>query len=336
MARRPRATSTFGCFGSDGGPRRFAAGCGAGLGAGFDFAGGLESDSSTSSHSACTSIVSRRFGGGFEGLISSSHDTSTSIVDLRIGSREGADGLRGSGGGGFFDAPIRRWYPRATSVGERAFNEPAARAKTKAAIQSIESKTSAEVVVAVRHASGRYLDANLLFGCAVGFVALTAMLFVDRPFPLAAFPVYTAAAVAIGAFVASRQPWIQRAFSRSGRRRADAHARALAAFVELGVSKTTRRSGILVYVSMVERRVEVVADVAIDAAALGTPYQAAIATLRASIDPRPNLEKFIAALESLGPVLATVYPHHDGDANELPDDPNELADEDAEPAEEAP
>jgi putative membrane protein len=205
-------------------------------------------------------------------------------------------------------------------MSERTFYEDRARAETKAAIASIEAQTSAEVVVALRLASGPYRDLDYLAGVLLAVVGLTAMLFVDRPFQLASFPIGVVASFVLGAFAASRLPVVRRLFLMPGRARAAVRTAARAAFVDLGVSRTRGRSGILVYVSMLERRVEVVPDVGVDAAALGPAWAEAVGALERSLRPRPTFDRFLASLRALGPLLGQGLPRAADDVNELPDD----------------
>jgi putative membrane protein len=211
-------------------------------------------------------------------------------------------------------------YAPAASMSERAFYDDRARAEAKAAVQAIEAQTSAEVVVALRHASAKYHEADYLFGFLVSLAVLVTMLFVDREFMLGSFPVGVALGFAIGAAVAAYVPPLRRAFVPPPRRRAAVRTAARAAFVDLGVSHTHRRTGILVFVSMFERRVEVVADVGVDPHALGPEWTQAVLALERSLLPSPSLDRFLERMRALGPLLAHVLPHHEGDANELPDE----------------
>src|SRR5208282_5063169 len=75
---------------------------------------------------------------------------------------------------------------------------------------------------------------------------------------------------------------------------------ARAAFVQQGVSRTRGRTGILVFVSMLERRVELVVDVGVDAKLLEAQGQA----LAASMKRGPDFEAFVAGVRALGPALS--------------------------------
>ena len=97
---------------------------------------------------------------------------------------------------------------------------------------------------------------------------------------------------------------------------------ARATFVDLGVSRTTGRTGMLVYVSMLERRIEVVLDSALDRALLGPEFSRAIGALELAVRRGADFPRFVGALRSLGPILARTLPRLEGDVNELPDEPS--------------
>jgi putative membrane protein len=205
-------------------------------------------------------------------------------------------------------------------MSERSFYEEQAKGAAKAAVASIEAQTSAEIVVCLRGASWAYREADYLCGFIVSVGALVTMLYVERTFQLASFPLGVVAAFLLGAVVSANLPAVRRIFTMPGRKRDAVRAAARAAFVDLGVSRTHGRTGVLVYISMFERRVEVVPDVGIDAAPLGPEWKAAVAALERSLTPSPSVDRFLTAMRALGPILGKALPHAEDDVNELPDE----------------
>ena len=92
------------------------------------------------------------------------------------------------------------------------------------------------------------------------------------------------------------------------------------AFIDLGISKTRDRNGILVFVAAFEQRVEVVSDVGVDTARVGAAWTDACSALLKSMKPIPRLDLFLTALRSLGPALGAAMPRKADDVNELPDE----------------
>ena len=95
--------------------------------------------------------------------------------------------------------------------------------------------------------------------------------------------------------------------------------RAVTVFRAAAERRTEGRTGILIYLSMGERRAEIVADEAIlkvtDAHTWGEAMAALLVEVRAG---RPG-DGIVAAIERVGTVLAEHFPRSEGDANEIPD-----------------
>ena len=199
-----------------------------------------------------------------------------------------------------------------------AFLAPEAREAAVEAVGAVEALTSAELVVAVRAQSGSYRAADLVAGAVAGFAALLLLLFLPQPFAVATMPFDVLAAFGLGLLASSRAPALRRALTPAAARRASVLTAARAAFYELGVSKTARRNGVLVYVSLLERVAEVVTDVGIDAAALGPAWPAACAALARAVES-DDVRAFAQALRGLAPPLAERMPRAADDVNELPD-----------------
>jgi putative membrane protein len=205
-------------------------------------------------------------------------------------------------------------------MSEASFYAESAKGATRDAVKEIEARTSAEIVVALRRVSGSYRDADYLAGFLLAIVTLFVMLFAEHGFPLLSFPATMIGAFVAGAFFSTSVAPLRRALTQPARRRAQVGAAARAAFVDLGISRTTGRSGILVFVSLLEREVEVVADIGVDPVLLGEDWTRAVATLRASMRPAPTFDAFRAALLGLAAPLEQGMPRAADDVNELPDE----------------
>jgi len=201
-----------------------------------------------------------------------------------------------------------------------SFTDKAAKAEVAAAIRDIETATSAEVVVAVRPTSGHYRHTDYAVGFALSFVALLVFLFDSHEFSIDWMPVDTLAAFALGAATSSFLPPLRRLLTSRKLIRKNVATAARATFVDLGIARTAGRSGILVFVSMFERRVEIVSDIGIDVAVLGPAFADAVHALGGSLSGSQRFPRFVQALRSLGPILAQALPRRTDDVNELPDE----------------
>ncbi len=201
---------------------------------------------------------------------------------------------------------------------ERTFFLPESKARVTRTIKEIEALTSAEVVVAARRASGAYRDVGYLFGFALAVAALSFSLFHPASFSLESMPIDVVVAFAVGALAAGTSNTLRRIFTPTKTLALRCREAARSRFFDLGVGKTSGRNGILVYASVLERRVEIVADVGVDVASDG--WKSAASTLERSLGRGGDIEAFVTALAALGPVLGSVMPRQADDVNELPDE----------------
>lgn len=196
-----------------------------------------------------------------------------------------------------------------------------AKAALTAAAREIEAKSGAEIVVSVRPSSGGYRQVDLAVGIAVGLAVVSLLLFLPLPFDLLWFLIDPLAAGALAALLSSRSPGLRRRLTRAGARRRQAEAAARALFVERRVHGTSGRTGILVYVSLLEREAVLVPDLGAEAALAGSrTWIEGVAELEAGVR---RGEDGIAAgrrLLALGRALEEALPRQVDDANELADE----------------
>ena len=100
--------------------------------------------------------------------------------------------------------------------------------------------------------------------------------------------------------------------------RARAHRAALEQFVLRRISHTRNRNGVLIFVSLAEHYVRIIADEGIAQKVQSSEWEAAIEALTEHLRNGQIAAGFIAAIERCGTVLAEYAPP-DGSANELPD-----------------
>ncbi len=194
-------------------------------------------------------------------------------------------------------------------------------AKDRAAqtVKAIEAKTSAEVVIAVRKDSATPRHADYLGGFLISFVFLAFLLFHPADFDIELFPLYVLGAFVLGTLLTSFFPSLRRVLA--GRQSLEDAVRkgAAATFLELGVTRTTGRNGILVYLSLLEKAAYVVTDIGLDAELLGPDFERQkmrIGEAMGTLEP----STVWAAIEALSPYLERAYPRLADDVNELPDE----------------
>lgn len=188
------------------------------------------------------------------------------------------------------------------------------------AVREIECNTSAEVVVVIRAASGNYLPMDMLVGCMLAFLWLCVFLFHPEPFDDDLLPFEVLGLFVLGTVVTSKVAPLRRLLLRKSWREDAVVRAAQAAFVENGVFRTKGRTGLLVYVSLLERRVVFLGDVGIESANVGEALKTAQTNVEMAL-VAPNVTKALTeALGELGEALARALPCSREDVNELPDE----------------
>jgi putative membrane protein len=91
-------------------------------------------------------------------------------------------------------------------------------------------------------------------------------------------------------------------------------------FLELGVTETRDRSGVLVFLSELERRVEILADRGIHEHVGAEAWQVMVHELVGAIQGGRAAEGLATIIGRIGRELAEKFPPRPDDTNELPDD----------------
>ncbi|HEX3758174.1 MAG TPA: hypothetical protein VHW23_05690 [Kofleriaceae bacterium] len=197
------------------------------------------------------------------------------------------------------------------------FLDAAARSAFTRAVETIEQSSGAEVVVAVRRRSALYLHANLMIGAAVAIAGLAAMLFSADTFGLTSILIDPFVVGGVAGGLVELLPAVKRHLSPRATRRREVLRAARATFVERGVHRTRDRSGILVYISWLERDVAVVLDAGIERA---LPAEVQADAVRSLTDAVASGGAAVARqLERFAPALGAAMPRRADDVNELPD-----------------
>jgi len=204
-------------------------------------------------------------------------------------------------------------------VAEADFFRDEAKQSTARAVKQVEAQTSAEVVVAVRRRSGDYRVPAYHCGFLVAGLVVLYLLVAPQLFTVGDMALDALLGFGVGFALALNVSPLLRLFAREVTLAKNVGEAAKVAFVELGISRTSGRNGLLVLVSTFEQRAFLLADLGIDERALGAGLDEVRAALSSAVKRR-ELSAFNAALESLGPLLGAAMPRSADDVNELPDE----------------
>jgi putative membrane protein len=185
------------------------------------------------------------------------------------------------------------------------------------AILEAESKTAGEIVPIVVTSSARYTEVELLGLVAGLFSGIIIEWFWSDPWGSEYLNLWPVAGAVVG-FLIGRISTVKRLVASKDRIAEAVHALALASFSEYGLHYTRDHTGILILVSLLEHRVEVLADRGINSKVDRAVWQEIVHTLTAGLKSGQACDAFCKAIARCGEILATHFPRQADDKDELP------------------
>jgi len=187
-------------------------------------------------------------------------------------------------------------------------------------VSEIEKATDVELVLIVRGRSGDYRHADYLFGVILSFLGLLFLLFSPFEFHHYWVAVDVALLFAIGAYLSSRSNAIRRLLTTTKSRETAARVQAAAMFYEAGIANTNAEMGLLVFLSLFERRLELIADRGVLKGVPALEWNQMMFELH-ELGRNPDPETLQSGLARLGVLLAQHLPATGENPNELADAP---------------
>jgi putative membrane protein len=195
-----------------------------------------------------------------------------------------------------------------------------AREALTACVREIEKTTDAELVLVVRARSGSYRAADYLFGMILAFVGVAILLFAPVDFHPNWVLIDIVVLFTLGALISSRSNFLRRLLTREKTRKDVVRTHAAAMFYEAGIANTDAETGVLVYMSLLERRLELIADRGVLKAVPSMEWNEELFELHEA-GRKADATLLLDGLEALGVLLATHLPATGENPNELPDLP---------------
>lgn len=200
---------------------------------------------------------------------------------------------------------------------------PEEHAKLAAAIRAAESRTCGEIYCVVARASDSYFfPAALMVSAGIMVVSLALSFALGHWWiDLAATTLVAAQLLALACALALlwRLPGLCLLMAPHRLRYRRAHDNALKQFLTRNVHITEARTGVLIFVSLAERYAEIIADAGINSVVPQETWNGAVGDLTAHAAQGKLADGFTVAIETVGVLLATHFPVHPGDENELDD-----------------
>jgi len=192
--------------------------------------------------------------------------------------------------------------------------------RIKATTRSVESHTDGEVAVMVVDSSDRYPEAEFLGGIIIGSLlalTLTVLFFHDSlwfyiPLSLIFFFLFQ--------WLCFKVPEVKTVFIPVKRKEERLKLRAVRAFYEKGLYKTRFHTGVLIFLSLLEHKVWILADKGIYEKMTQETLNRFAQEVSLGIKEGRACEALCRAIERIGRLLTDHFPISPGDTDELPDE----------------
>ena len=199
---------------------------------------------------------------------------------------------------------------------ENFFTE-AEQERIRQAVIAAESKTAGEIVPMIVTSSARYTEIELL-GVITGlFLGMIAEGVWSDPWGSPFVNLWPVVSALLG-FLICRIPAAKRLLAPKNRVAQAVYTTCLAAFTEQGLHYTRDHTGILILVSLLERRVQVLADRGINRKVNPGTWDDVVQILTAGLKSGQACDAFCKAIARCGDLLAEHFSHQADDKDELP------------------
>ncbi len=200
------------------------------------------------------------------------------------------------------------------------FLTPADRLQIEARIAEAEKRTSGEIVVMVVPSSYHYPLASmlgssllaLLLGIAVALLAGNESMWFF-------LPAFSISFIVLHELM-KRAHFFRRYFVTPSDMKEEVEEAAIHSFYQRNINLTVDHTGILIYISLFERKVRVVADQGINEKVPQEVWQEIVSTIVGGIRGKAQVQAIGKAVDQCADILSSHFPLKQGDRNELPNE----------------
>lgn len=199
-----------------------------------------------------------------------------------------------------------------------AFLTDSDKLQLRAAIRAAEAKTGGEIVTVIARASGDYFYYPTLWAALLAILAPLAPIALDVSFAPLGIVELQLLVFASLALVLRWPPIKLKLIPRTVKQQYCAR-RAREQFLAQNLHTTRARTGVLLYVSVAEHYVELLADAGINAQVPAGTWDKIVADFTAQLRAGRIAAGFVEAVNAIGAQLAAHFPAEVANPNELPD-----------------
>ena len=191
--------------------------------------------------------------------------------------------------------------------------------RVEEAIRRAEGKTSGEIVPMVVDQSDPYLHVDFIGALVVQFAAFLAAIWLLPAYDYLSVLAVQVLGLVTGFFLFRHVGPLKRLCLSAKIAEEEVFERGLRGFREMELSRTAERTGILILVSLLEHRVQVLADSGINARVKPGTWDEVVEIVLAGIRRGDLCQGLCDAIDRCGEILSLEFPIQPDDVNELPD-----------------
>ena len=190
--------------------------------------------------------------------------------------------------------------------------------KIEEAVFAVEKKTSSELVAVVTQKSGDYLYITMLITSVIALLVPFGLLFFAPD--MEAKSVYEIQLLSfMMVLLLLNMPRVLHVLLPKTLLVKAAKLKAYETFKILGLQKTSNYQAVMIFVSLYEHYVEIIADSAVSAKIDNALWQSTVDAFLEKVKNDQFEEGYVEAIHKIGAILAEHFPIESNDKNELPD-----------------
>jgi len=189
--------------------------------------------------------------------------------------------------------------------------------KVEMAVRAVENTTSGEVVPVFLLQSDSYPAAHGRSAILLALITPIIFYYSNITFSHPLWPIFVQAPAMVLGYLLAYIPRIKRLFTLKEEIDEEVHQRALQVFYENKLTNTKDRTGILIMVSLLEHRVEILADVGINQKVEKETWQKLLVPFLSQIKKGKIADGMVDMITTCGEILSQYFPKSDDDENKL-------------------
>ena len=206
------------------------------------------------------------------------------------------------------------------SVNAEDFFTPAEQERIRLAVADAERATSGEIATMVVARSDSYPE-GVILGSVLGAATLALVIaIVSHHVTIWSYLPLTVLLFFPIQLILRRTPVFQRPFIAASRLNEAVTSRAVRGFYEKGLYRTKNATGILIFISIFERKVWILGDRGINSKIPAESWQELVRTLASGLKAGRACDSLCEVISRCGEELARHFPREEDDLNELQDE----------------